>query len=215
MALGAFAAAALSGGLSVLGGSQRNKAASAQAQRQMDFQERMSNTAHQREVKDLRAAGLNPILSATGGSGASSPGGAQAPIQDVLTPGVNSALTTRRMAQEIQNMKATELQSVTSAEANSARASLSTAQEAAIAPAVALGEWIQALFPSPAAPGSATDLRLPSLPKNTIGPLFDSFKQRLLEGLGGVQSRPGSYRNPLRSPPVQEGSDAQRRRRSE
>ena len=59
---------------------QTNKANIALTREQMQFQERMSSTAHQRQVADLKAAGLNPLLSASYG-GASSPSGASAQLQ--------------------------------------------------------------------------------------------------------------------------------------
>ncbi len=50
----------------------------AEAAKNRDWQKMMSDTAHQREVRDLVAAGLNPVLSVTGGNGASVTSGATA-----------------------------------------------------------------------------------------------------------------------------------------
>lgn len=88
MALGSL----ISAGASLLGGFLTNRAAADRAEEQMDFQERMSSTAHQREVADLRAAGLNPILSATRGMGASTPPGALAAVVNPLEAATHSAL---------------------------------------------------------------------------------------------------------------------------
>lgn len=80
-----FMAAAVIGSslIGALSAERTNEKQTELAQTQMDFQRDMSNTAHQREVEDLRAAGLNPILSAKYG-GSSTPSGAMPNLRNPL-----------------------------------------------------------------------------------------------------------------------------------
>lgn len=95
----------IQGASTLLGGVIQNTASAKQAQNQMDFQAEQTGSAHQREVKDLLAAGLNPILSGTGGGGASSGSGAFGPQTNALGDAVSSAASARSLNETIQNLR--------------------------------------------------------------------------------------------------------------
>lgn len=140
--------ALLSGGASLLGGMMGNSASAKEAGANREFQYQMARLGHQIEVGDLRAAGLNPILSATGGSGAKASGGAQATQSDVITPAVGSALQAKRLQGDLKLMqiemekRATETEAIdTSIAESQARTKVAQAQERNVEADTGLKLW--------------------------------------------------------------------------
>lgn len=94
----------LSGILGAQSAKEQNRQAREEAQRNRNFQERLSSTAYQRSADDLQAAGLNRILAL--GSPASTPSGGQAPVVGELSEGISSAQQTAALFSNIKQQSA-------------------------------------------------------------------------------------------------------------
>lgn len=190
------------GGIAGLAGGLSNNANNARAvkeanEAQMNFQMEMANTAHQRQVKDLRAAGLNPILAA-GGNGASAPSGsANAPhLEDALSKGVNSAMAARSLKKELD---ATDSTIALNKAGEETAKTTQAAQTATAKSALATAEKTKAETQNTKLATEVAKAQLPSIKEqakadeqtakfNTKATTYDAISKRVLDGIGGITS---------------------------
>lgn len=172
-------ASSIAGGVfSAFGQRSANRANERIARENRKFQERMSSTAHQRETKDLEAAGLNRILGISG-KGSSTPGGAMSTHGNVGAAAAEGVAKGATSALQVKQQALLDAQT----QATLAQAGLADAQTAGL----------DAQLPRKAIIGDTI---------TSARGQWDKFKEAIKTGLQGRGNIYGPYKKPRTNKPL-------------